>query len=61
MKAFKTPIEVVVTRSFCYGTISKGTYYTGSVGQKFKVISETAKFYITDNQVNNKLPKWACE
>lgn len=61
MKNFKTPIEVTATKSFCYGTLQKGTYYTGMLGQKFTVIAETKKFYITDSKVNNKLPKWTCE
>ena len=61
MTILANPIEVVSTKNFCIGTYSKGTYYTGKIGDKFKVIAETKTYYITENEKNNKLPKWACE
>lgn len=61
MKTLAYPIEVVATKNFCLGTPSKGTFYTGKIGEKFKVIAETKTYYITENEKNNKLPKWACE
>jgi len=61
MKTFKTPKTVTVTKSFCLGTFQKDTYYTGVIGEEFTAIAETKVYYITTNEKNNKLPKWATE
>jgi hypothetical protein len=61
MKTLSQPIKVVATKNFCFGNYSKGTYYTGKIGEQFTVIAETKTYYIIENKKNNKLPKWACE
>ena len=61
MKTLSNPIEVTATKNFCFGSYAKGTYYSATIGDKFKVIAETKTYYITENKINNKLPKWACE
>lgn len=61
MKTLANPIEVVTTSTFYYGSLSKGTRYIAILGQKFTVIAETEKFYITTNEINNKLPKCYCK
>jgi len=61
MTTYKTPRQVTVTKSICFGTFSKGTYISINAGEIITVLGETAKFFITDNPKNNKLPKWAIE
>ena len=61
MKTLTNQIEVTITKSFCFGTFSKGTYYSGTIGDKFTVIAETKTYYITTNETNNKLPKYFCQ
>jgi len=61
MTTYKTPKTVTATKTFCLGTFQKGTYYVGRIGEEFTAIAETKVYYITTNDKNNKLPKWATE
>ena len=58
MKTFTTPKKVTATSNWTLGTYPK-TYISGNVGDVYLVYGETKAYYFTDNQKNNKLPKWA--
>jgi len=56
MTTYTTPIELKATKSFAFGRFPK-SYITGKIGDVFTVIGETKSYYITNNPINNKLPK----
>ena len=58
MTTFTTPKKVTATSNWMLGAYPK-TYISGNIGDVYTVYGETKAYYFTDNQKNNKLPKWA--
>jgi hypothetical protein len=61
MKTYQSPKKLKVTKSIHFGSFAKQTLIYINAGEIITVLGETEKFYITDNPINNKLPKWATE